>query len=129
MISPFQGFARTSIAARYVAQSPCSSSTATSMGPLVEKKKVRWEKLPFRKQHHMGKNGGLFPMRTKVTHGARILLGLIFVVFGSNGFLHFLPQPPMSGPPADFAGALIATGYMFPLLKGTEVIAGALLLS
>ena len=68
-------------------------------------------------------------MKTKVTHAARILLGLIFVVFGANGFFHFLPQPPMSGPPAEFAGALVATGYMFPLIKGTEVITGALLLS
>jgi hypothetical protein len=59
---------------------------------------------------------------------ARILLGLVFFVFGLNGFLHFIPQPPMSGPPADFAGALFATGYMFPLIKGTEVLAGALLL-
>ena len=33
---------------------------------------------------------------------ARILLGLIFTVFGLNGFLHFLPNPPMSGPPAEF---------------------------
>jgi putative oxidoreductase len=46
-----------------------------------------------------------------------------------NGFFHFLPQPPMSGPPADFIGALLATGYLFPLLKGTEVITGTLLLS
>ncbi len=68
-------------------------------------------------------------MRTKVTLAARIVLGLIFLVFGSNGFFHFLPQPPMSGPPADFFGALLATGYLFPLLKGTEVITGALLLS
>ena len=68
-------------------------------------------------------------MKIKITHGARILLGLVFFVFGLNGFFHFLPKPPMSGPPADFAGALLATGYMFPLLKGTEVIGGALLLS
>lgn len=68
-------------------------------------------------------------MRTKVTLAARLVLGLIFFVFGLNGFFHFLPQPPMSGPPADFLGAIIATGYLFPLLKGTEVIAGALLLS
>jgi putative oxidoreductase len=68
-------------------------------------------------------------MKTKVTHAARILLGLIFFVFGLNGFFHFLPQPPMSGPPADFIGALFATGYMFPLLKGTEVVGGALLLA
>jgi uncharacterized membrane protein YphA (DoxX/SURF4 family) len=68
-------------------------------------------------------------MKTKVILAARILLGLIFFVFGLNGFLHFLPQPPMSGPPADFGAALFATGYMFPLIKGTEVIAGLLLLS
>jgi hypothetical protein len=68
-------------------------------------------------------------MKGKAIHAARILLGLIFAVFGLNGFLHFLPQPPMSGPPANFAMALVATGYMFPLLKGTEVISGALLLS
>lgn len=59
---------------------------------------------------------------------ARILLGLVFFVFGLNGFLQFLPAPPMSGPPAAFAGALVATGYMFPLIKGTEVVGGLLLL-
>jgi uncharacterized membrane protein YphA (DoxX/SURF4 family) len=66
---------------------------------------------------------------SKLPSIARVVLGLTFLVFGLNGFLHFLPQPPMSGPPADFAGALFATGYMFPLIKGTEVVAGLLLLS
>jgi len=65
----------------------------------------------------------------KLPSVARVALGLAFFVFGLNGFLHFLPQPPMSGPPADFAGALFATGYMFPLIKGTEVVASVLLLS
>ncbi len=59
----------------------------------------------------------------------RVLLGLVFVVFGLNGFLHFLPMPPMEGEAASFMGALAATGYMFPLIKGTEVVAGALILS
>lgn len=68
-------------------------------------------------------------MKAKIATGARILLGLVFFVFGLNGFLHFLPQPPMSGPPADFAGAMVATGYLFPLVKATEVAAGALLLA
>jgi uncharacterized membrane protein YphA (DoxX/SURF4 family) len=68
-------------------------------------------------------------MKTKAAHGARMLLGLIFLVFGLNGFFHFLPLPPMSGPPEHFLGALIATGYLFPLVKSTEVAAGALLLS
>src|SRR6186713_3209297 len=66
---------------------------------------------------------------SKLPSIARVVLGLAFFVFGLNGFLHFLPQPPMSGPPADFAGALFATGFMFPLIKGTEVAASLLLLS
>jgi uncharacterized membrane protein YphA (DoxX/SURF4 family) len=68
-------------------------------------------------------------IQNKLPTVARYLLGLAFFVFGLNGFLHFIPQPPMSGPPANFAGALLATGYFFPLLKGTEVAAGLLLLS
>ena len=60
----------------------------------------------------------------------RVLLGLIFFVFGLNGFLNFLPQHANVPEGAlAFAGALFKTGYMFPLIKGTEVIVGALLLS
>ena len=68
-------------------------------------------------------------MASKIVTIARVLLGLAFFVFGLNGFLHFIPQPPMSGPPADFVGAMIATGYLWSFVKGTEVVAGALLLS
>src|SRR5580704_10824071 len=60
---------------------------------------------------------------------SRILLGLVFFVFGLNGFLQFIPQPPMPERAGAFMGALAATGYMFPLIKSVEVIAGALLLS
>ena len=60
---------------------------------------------------------------------ARILLGLIFFVFGLNGFLNFLPQPPMPEAAGAFAGALAATGYMFPLIKGIEVLVGLMLLT
>ncbi|MEO6418306.1 MAG: DoxX family protein [Polyangiaceae bacterium] len=62
---------------------------------------------------------------------ARILLGLIFFVFGLNGFLHFIPNPTEAMPDKAVAlmGGLIGTGYMFPLIKGTEVIGGALLLT
>jgi uncharacterized membrane protein YphA (DoxX/SURF4 family) len=65
----------------------------------------------------------------KLPAAARILLGLVFVVFGLNGFFHFLPQPPAPPRAMAFAGALAATGYFFPLLKATEVAAGALLLA
>jgi putative oxidoreductase len=67
-------------------------------------------------------------VRSKLPTAARIVLGLVFFVFGLNGFLHFLPMPPMSGPPAELMGALAATGYMFPLIKGVEVVGGLLLL-
>jgi uncharacterized membrane protein YphA (DoxX/SURF4 family) len=60
---------------------------------------------------------------------ARLLLGLVFFVFGLNGFLQFLPMPPAPEKAMAFMGSLAATGYMFPLIKGVEVIAGALLLS
>jgi putative oxidoreductase len=59
---------------------------------------------------------------------AQIVLGLMFLVFGLNGFLHFIPTPPPSGPSGDFAIALFKTGYFFPFLKGVEVLCGILLL-
>ena len=68
-------------------------------------------------------------MKPKVVLGARILLGLVFFVFGLNFFLHFIPQPPPSGPAGAFAGAMFATGYLFVLLKVVEVVSGALLLA
>ncbi|MCA9626242.1 MAG: DoxX family protein [Myxococcales bacterium] len=62
-------------------------------------------------------------------HAARLVLGLLFTVFGLNGFLHFIPNPPVPEAAGSFLGALAATGYMFPLIKGTEVVAGLALLS
>jgi uncharacterized membrane protein YphA (DoxX/SURF4 family) len=59
---------------------------------------------------------------------ARVLLGLVFFVFGVNGFLHFIPQPPPPAPAMAFFGALFATGYMLPLIMGTQLLVGVLLL-
>jgi len=62
---------------------------------------------------------------------ARLLLGLMFFVFGLNGFLNFIPAPTTPMPEASmaFAGALMATGYMMPLIKGVELLCGILLLA
>jgi uncharacterized membrane protein YphA (DoxX/SURF4 family) len=60
---------------------------------------------------------------------ARILLGLVFFVFGLNFFLHFIPQPPMTGRVGEVMGALIGTGFLFQMVKVTEVTCGALLLA
>jgi putative oxidoreductase len=59
---------------------------------------------------------------------ARILLGLIFFVFGMNGFLHFLPMPPLPDNDAGhFAGVLIHSHYIV-FVSALQVIGGALLL-
>ncbi|MCM2279805.1 MAG: DoxX family membrane protein [Oligoflexia bacterium] len=68
-------------------------------------------------------------MTQKAPLVARILLGLIFFVFGLNGFLQFLPMPKPADPAYQFFGAMMATGYFLPVLKATEVVCGALLLA
>ncbi len=68
-------------------------------------------------------------MNSKLTMVLRLLLGLILLVFGANKFFQFMPAPPMEGAPADFMGALFATGYMFPMIAITEIVAGVLLLT
>lgn len=69
-------------------------------------------------------------IKSTVVVAARIVLGLIYFVFGLNFFLHFIPTPPSSGGPADvMAGGLFQSGYFFPMLKGLEIILGALLLA
>lgn len=59
---------------------------------------------------------------------ARILLGLMFFVFGLNGFLNFLPSPPIPGLAGDFLRVLINSHYVF-FVSGVQVIAGILLLA
>ncbi len=67
-------------------------------------------------------------MSNKLKLAARIVLGLIFVIFGLNGFLNFLPMPPPPPAGGAFLGALFNTGYMFPIIKGIEVVTGVALL-
>lgn len=60
---------------------------------------------------------------------ARIALGALFTVMGLNGFMTFLPSPPIPDAALAFFGALFHTGYMIQLIAGTQLIAGILLLS
>ena len=62
---------------------------------------------------------------------ARVLLGLVFFVFGLGGLLNwFPPPPPESLPPklVAFDAAMRSSGYLFELVKGTEAAMGLLLL-
>ncbi len=56
------------------------------------------------------------------------LLGLAFITFGADHFLHFLPKPggaPQGSPAANFLGAMAETGY-FDFVKAMELIGGLL---
>lgn len=69
-------------------------------------------------------------MKSKATLAARILLGLVFFVFGLMGLLNLVPPPPnLPEKLVAFTNGLMATGYFMPFLKLTEVICGLLLLS
>ena len=58
---------------------------------------------------------------------ARSLLGLIFVVFGSNMFLHFIPMPPPpEGPAREFMTALFLSHYLY-VVGALQVVGGVLL--
>ena len=59
---------------------------------------------------------------------ARVLLALIFIIFGLNFFLHFITAPPPEGNSGAFVGGLFQSHYFFPFLKGLEIILGLLLL-
>lgn len=66
----------------------------------------------------------------KLTLVVRLVFGLIFVIFGLNGFFNFIPMP--TDIPQDmmtFSTGLMVSKYFFPLLKGTEVICGLFLVS
>lgn len=58
---------------------------------------------------------------------ARILLGLMFFVFGLNPFLKFLPMPPLEGVWGQFLGALFVSHFVW-LVGATQVVSGALFL-
>jgi hypothetical protein len=59
---------------------------------------------------------------------SRILLGLIFVLFGLNGFLNFLHAPMPTGTAGQYMGVLSATHY-FHVVFLVQLVGGVLLLS
>ena len=57
----------------------------------------------------------------------RSLLGLVFVVFGLNAFLQFIPAPPPQGLAGDFTKALFVSHYFY-VVAVLQIAGGALLL-
>jgi putative oxidoreductase len=58
---------------------------------------------------------------------ARYLAGVIFLVFGLNGFLNFIPMPPPGGVAGQFMGALYASHYLW-VIFAFQIVAAVLLL-
>lgn len=61
----------------------------------------------------------------------RILMGLLFLLGGLNYFFHLFDQPkdPLPEQAMAFADALAKTGYMMPLVMGTQLLVGVLLVT
>jgi putative oxidoreductase len=59
---------------------------------------------------------------------ARFLLGLVFVVFGLNGFLNFIPMPPPTGVAGQFIGALFVSHYLLVVML-VQILGGILLIA
>ena len=57
----------------------------------------------------------------------RLLLGLMFFIFGLNGFLNFMHAPLPPGLAGTFLGSLVASHYVY-FVSIVQLIAGALLL-
>ena len=60
-----------------------------------------------------------------ISHITAFILGLIFIVFGLNFFLKFLPvpTPPAGSPAAMFMGAMYASGFL-AFVKVLEILGG-----
>ena len=59
---------------------------------------------------------------------ARYLLGLMFTVFGLNGFLHFIPQPPPANPVATQFLVAVSASHFAAFFFALQVLGGLLLL-
>ncbi len=69
-------------------------------------------------------------MKAKLPLISRVLLGLIFFVFGLMGLLNLVPPPPdMPEGLMTFTKGLAASIYFMPFLKMTEIVCGILLLT
>lgn len=63
-------------------------------------------------------------MKTKLLLAVQIIAGSLLILFGLNGFLHFMPTPDANAQMAAFGGAVYQTGYIFPMMATFEILAG-----
>lgn len=67
-------------------------------------------------------------MKKKILKVLQICYGSALVIFGLNGFFHFLPIPEKQGFALEFMATLHAAGYIFPAIAIIMCLSGILLL-
>ncbi len=61
---------------------------------------------------------------------SRLLLGFLYLVFGLDYFLHFIPYQPLhTGKAGAFIAGLKGTGYFYPMQKVIQIMGGLSLLT
>jgi putative oxidoreductase len=61
---------------------------------------------------------------------SRLLLGFLYLVFGLDYFLHFIPYQPLhTGKAGAFIAGLKGTGYFYPMQKVIQIAGGLSLLT
>lgn len=68
-------------------------------------------------------------MNEKLHTVARLIFGLGFLIFGLNGFLKFMSNPPVTPEAGALLGAFAKTGYFYPMIKVIEIFTSLLLLA
>lgn len=59
----------------------------------------------------------------------RVLLGFLYLVFGLDYFLHFIPYQPLhTGAPGALVAGLKGTGYIYPMMKSMQILGGLCLM-
>ncbi|MDQ6904509.1 MAG: hypothetical protein M3139_16075 [Bacteroidota bacterium] len=60
---------------------------------------------------------------------SRLLLGFLYLVFGLDYFLHFIPYQPLhTGKTGAFIAGLKGIGYFYPMIKVIQITGGLSLL-
>lgn len=68
-------------------------------------------------------------MKQKITFVISLIFGLLFIVFGLNKFMNFMPAPEkMPEKMMAVMGAFMQIGWLMPLVGAAEIVGGLLII-
>lgn len=66
-----------------------------------------------------------YPLMKTTVLVSRVLLGVLYLIFGLDYFLHFIPYQPLhTGAPGALVAGLKGTGYIYPMMKTIQIAGG-----